>query len=146
MGQLKDPFEKILAIESVRAAYVYGPTGELLDKRETGSKGSSFPLKRWGAIATELANKGREISEVILFYPRLSILFRSLGDRALVLVADARAVPSLLRVTVDVVEHEWRARGIERLFPTGEGGGGAAGALGRFFGRRKPSGSPTKGR
>ncbi len=146
MGQSKDPFEKILSIESVRAMYVYGPAGDILDRRERESQKASLPLKRWGAIAEELAGKGREISELILFYAKFCILFRSLGGRALVLVADPKAVPSLLRVTVDVVEHDWRARGIERLFPTKEGGGQGGGALSRIFGRRKPPANPPRGR
>ncbi len=135
---MKDPFERILSIESVRAAYLFGPTGDILDKRERGAQKTSLPLKRWGAIALDLASKGREISEVILFYPRFSIMCRALGERALLLVADPHAVPSLLRVTLDVVEHEWRTRGIERLFPARTGKGGRTGPLGRIFGRRRP--------
>jgi hypothetical protein len=135
MGASRNPLQKILEIPEVRASYVFGPGGEVVARGEGAALGSPTPVGQLGALARSLDGDRSGVSEAILFYPTALFLLRCVGQYVLVVAADARAVPSLLRVTVEVLEHEWRARGLERIFPrVKEGAPGAAGWR-KLFGR-----------
>jgi hypothetical protein len=112
-----DPFGKIFVLDSVLAAYVFSRSGKLIAAREERFNGVPSNLVKLGGFSRDLANAGNETSELILQYSHGMLFFRIIDGRVLVLVAGPRTVLSLLRMTVEVIEHEWRSRGVERLFP-----------------------------
>jgi hypothetical protein len=136
MGAARDPFERILAIPSVRASYVLTRTGDVVAKRERGGPGEPQDLDRLGKLAKEMIGTGQEIAELALFYAKTLVLIRAVGPRVVVLISAPETALSLLRVTMDVVGHEWSAQGMERLFPWKKGSEEGAGRWGRLFGKR----------
>jgi hypothetical protein len=81
------------------------------------------------------------VTEFILFYPKEILFFRVMDRRVLLLVADGKTNPSLLRVAVDIAEHEWRDKGLNKLFPMGKRDSMRSGVFRRIFGKDDSSGS-----
>jgi hypothetical protein len=130
--------ESVMAIESVRAGYVFGPDGKLIARREKGFEGTPAVLQRLGRFVSQGRISKQGVSEVVVFYRRAVLFFRFLGERAVAIVAGPQVSASLLRVTLEVLEHDWRAVGLERVFPSPKNSGAGAGILGRILGKKRP--------
>jgi hypothetical protein len=138
MARVGDPVESLMAIDAVRALYVFDPDGKLVISRERGFQGTPEVLQRLARFVSQPTSSSHEVSEVVVFYRGAILFFRFLGERAVAVVANSQVTASLLRVTLEVLEHEWRAAGLQRVFPSPKGSGAGAGMLGKIFGKRRP--------
>jgi hypothetical protein len=110
------PFEDLLATASVRAVCVFSDHGVPIAECKNYNKiGVALP-KLQGMLG---CLNSSNVSEVILFYFRYTLFLRVLGRRILLVVTEANANPSLIRMAIDISENRWKSQGIDKLFPTG---------------------------
>lgn len=114
---MNEPLTRIVAVENVWASYVYGPTGQLLAEMDRGLLQQGPSHHALGQLARHMAGLGGELFETTLFYSQGILMVRLLGERVLVILADPSANLPLIRLTLDVVLHEWRQQGLDHLFP-----------------------------
>ena len=132
---MKGPFQSIGTIASVHDAFVFAPTGDVLAGSGQRNHLDLFSLDKLRELLGYLTDSDQGVTEFILFYPKEILFFRVIDSRVLLLVADAKTNPSLLRVTVDITEHAWRDRGLNKLFQKGKWGSMRSGVLRRIFGK-----------
>lgn len=152
MAAKESPLSELAETNGVRVVCVLGPDGRILScvwGREEGSGWIEF-LQAWSGHP---CLSRPELKEVALFYPNSLVVWRRIegaknpGEgssqsvqgpyRHVMLVADPASSLSLLRVSLDVQEHGWRALGIEKVFPLSGEKGSEGGLLSKLF--RRPS-------
>lgn len=133
---MDNSLNQIMNVEAVFASYVYSSSGEMITMTERGSAGDRPQPPELGKLVKHIAGYSRKLTEATLFYPRSIVLLRIIGERVLVIVADSEVNASLLRVTLDVAEHEWREEGLSRVFPMGKERKSGSARWSRIFGKR----------
>lgn len=153
MAAKESPLSELAATDGVRMVCVYGPEGRLLSCLPSAKEDSPWMefFELWSAHP---CLDRPELKEAAVFYPNSLVLWRRIDEtrnpsegqsdlgkasyRNLFLVAEPGASLSLLRVSLDVKEHGWRALGIQRVFPSSGGKGSEGGGiLSKLF--RRPS-------
>ena len=99
------------------AAYVFSQEGRLAAKEERETGADRIQVSELGKLANHFAFFSPDLSETTMFFRNGILLMRSVDQRVVVIVAGNGSNPSLIRVVLDVEEHKWRRKGIERIFP-----------------------------
>ncbi len=133
MAGKESPLADLAATDGVRMVCVLGPDGRILSSLPNAREDSSW----FGFLQTWMNHpflSRPELKEIAIFYPRFLLLWRRIGQntdpsgeapsleeasyRNLFLVAEPATSLSLLRVSLDVKEHGWRALGVQKVFPS----------------------------
>lgn len=152
MAAQESPLAELAATAGVRMVCVFAPDGRLLSSIPKAMENTSW-IEFLQAWCGHPCLSWPELKEMALFYPNSLVLWRRMGEdrtlpdgstnpgeasyRNILLVAEPAASLSLLRVSLDVKEHGWRALGIHKVFPSSAGKVSEGGILSKLF--RRPS-------
>ncbi|MGQ9859853.1 MAG: hypothetical protein ACUVS3_14380 [Thermodesulfobacteriota bacterium] len=159
MAKGEAPFSELESIRGVRLACVFGPEGELLDFIPRGSDAEE-KARALGAWAKDCCPSHPELKEVVGFYSRALVVWRKLEQKSssaqgvamgggsspmwadsqprfLLVEAEAGASASFLRVSLEVMEHNWRSLGMDRVFPIVRQGKTEGGMFSKIFRRSR---------
>lgn len=159
MNHSGGPLDSLLQLEGVEGVCVLSPSGEVVMMAPKGVETLQL-IEGLQGYASNPALSHRNLREVAAFYPGGLLLCRNLmasrvredglgldgrsviqqaeGERRLlVLWASGRANLTLLRMTLDVMEHSWVSEGIDRVFPTYPGRSSKSGFFPKLLGRRR---------
>ena len=114
---MKSPLKAILSDEAVLAAYVFSQEGRLAAGEEKEGGTDRFQVSELGKLANHFAFFSPDLSETTMTFRSGVLLMRSVDKRVVIILAGNGCSPSLIRVVLDVEEHKWRKKGVERIFP-----------------------------
>ena len=152
MAAQESPLAELAATDGVRMVCVFAPDGSLLSSIPKAMENTPW-IEFLQTLSGHPCLSWPELKEMALFYPNSLVIWRRIGEnrtlsdgsshlgealyRNIFLVAEPATSLSLLRVSLDVKEHGWRALGIHRVFPSSAGKGSEGGILSKLF--RRPT-------